>query len=170
VVMTKLIIHKWETGEVMATAPLGNYKEKFGYDTLGFQRCDLHRILLDAALSKDGIGIPSELKTSYKAVGVDAEHGRVTFENGEVVTADLVIAAGGIHSRLRSAIGITPVIKQALSCAYRHVIPMAKVRELGLGDIGSSEPIEFWTTSATDRVVVGTGHGGEVMCIYSFFP
>ena len=58
VVMTKLVIHKWETGEVLATAPLGNYKEKFGYDPLEFQRCDIHRILLDAALSKNGLGVP----------------------------------------------------------------------------------------------------------------
>jgi salicylate hydroxylase len=170
VVMTKLIIHNWETGEVIATAPLGNYKEKFGYDTFGFQRCDLHKILLDTALEKSGVGIPCKLVTSHKAVEVDAELGWVTFENGEVVSADLVIAADGIHSRMRSAIGITPDVTQASSCAYRHVISKEKVRELGLGEIGSSEAIEFWSRPGTDRVVIGTAHGGEIVCIYSFFP
>lgn len=170
VVNTKLIIHNWETGEVVATAPLGNYKEKFGYDTLGFQRCDLHAILLDAALSKDGVGIPCELLTSHRAGGVDAESGVVSFENGEVVVSDLIIAADGIHSHMRSAIGITPDVRQASSCAYRHVISKEKVTELGLGEIGSSEAIEFWHKPGVDRVVVGAGHGGEVICIYSFFP
>jgi 2-polyprenyl-6-methoxyphenol hydroxylase-like FAD-dependent oxidoreductase len=169
VVMTKLIIHNWSTGEVVATAPLGNYKEKFGYDTLGFQRCDLHSILLDAALSKSGVGIPCKLVTAHRAVAVETESGVVSFENGKVVTADLVIAADGIHSRMRSAIGITPDVTQASSSAYRHIISKDKARELGLAEIGSSEAIEFWSKPGTDRVVVGTGHGGEVICIYSFF-
>lgn len=105
VVMSKLIIHKWDTGEVVATAPLGNYKEKFGYDTMGFQRCDLHQILLKTALSHDGKGTPCKLVTGKLAVGVDCDLGKVTFENGTTITADLVIAADGIHSRMRSAIG-----------------------------------------------------------------
>ena len=169
VVANRLIIHRWDNGEVMATAPLGDYKEKFKYDTLSFQRCDVHRILLDTALSKKGLGIPCKLVTSHRAVQVEAELGEVTFENGEVITADLVIAADGIHSKMRSAIGITPEVTQASSCAYRHVISKAKIDELGLGDIGSSEAIEFWTKPGTEKIVIGCAHGGEVICVYSFF-
>ena len=169
VVANKLIIHKWDSGEVMATAPLGDYKEKFRYDTLSFQRCDLHEILLETALSKNGIGEPCILVTSHRAVEVEAEVGKVTFENGEVITADLVIAADGIHSRIRSAIGITPDVTQASSCAYRHIISKEKIEELGLGEIGSSEAIEFWSKPGLEKVVIGCAHGGEVICIYSFF-
>lgn len=170
VVIKKLIIHKWETGEVIAAAPLGDFKGMFGYDTLGFQRCDLHRILLKAALEKMGKGVPCVLVTGHKAVEIDVALGKVTFENGEVVEADLVVGADGIHSRIRGAIGIVPDMKQASSCAYRHVMSKEKARSLGLGELGLSDALEFWTTSGTDRFVIGTGHGGEVLCMFSFFP
>lgn len=170
VVIKKLIIHKWETGEVIATAPLGDFKGKFGYDTLGFQRCDLHEVLLEGALGEKGEGVPCRLVTRKKAVEVDVKLGKVTFEDGEVVEADLVIGADGIHSRVRSAIGIVPDMKQASSCAYRHVMSRNKARSLGLGEFGLSDAIEFWTTSKTDRFIIGAGHGGEVLCMYSFFP
>jgi len=170
--MSKLIIHKWETGEVVAEAPLGNYEEKFGYDTLGFQRCDLHRILLDTALSEVGVGRSCVLVTDHRAVEVDAERGRVRFENGNVVTADLVIAADGIHSKIRDAIGIIPDVKQASSSCYRHIISMEKARELGLEDIGTNDAIEFWASPGMNvhKIVIGTCHGGEVLGIYSFSP
>lgn len=170
VVMSKLIIHKWDAGEVVATAPLGNYKEKFGYDTMGFQRCDLHQVLLETALSQDGKGTLCKLVTGHLAVGVDSEAGKVIFENGITITADLVLAADGIHSRMRSAIGIVPDIQQASSCAYHHIISMKKVIELGLGDIGSKEGIEFWASPGTNKIAIGSCHGGEVLSIYSFFP
>lgn len=170
VVSKQLIIHKWETGEVIATETLGDFKGRFGYDTLGFQRCDLHNVLLDAALGENGEGIPCRMVTKHKAVEMDAEFRKVIFENGKVVEADLVIGADGIHSRIRSAIGIVPDIKQASSCAYRHVIPTAKARSLGIGELGLRDAIEFWITSKTDRFVIGAGHGGEVLCMYSFFP
>lgn len=171
VVMSKLMIHRWDTGDVLSTFPLGNYKEKFSYDTLGFQRCDLHGVLLDTALSMDGVGIPCTLVTNHLAVAVEAELGWVTFENGSVVPADLVIAADGIHSRMRAAIGITPEVKEASSHAYRHVIPMGKVRQLGLEGIGSNDALEYWVhKGGVSKIIIGTGRGGEVLCIYSFFP
>ena len=153
----------------MATAPLGDYKEKFRYDTLSFQRCDLHRILLETAISTNGVGAPCTLVTSHRAVEVEAELGKVTFENGGIITADLVIAADGIHSRIRSAIGITPDVTQASSCAYRHIISKQKIEELGLGELGSSEAIEFWSKPGLEKAVIGCAHGGEVICVYSFF-
>ncbi|KAH8682622.1 salicylate hydroxylase [Xylariales sp. PMI_506] len=169
VVLKKLIIHKWDTGEVIATAPLGDFKEKFGYETLGFQRCDLHQVLLEAALREKGEGVPCKLVTQQKAIEADGL-GKVTFEGGIVVEADLVIGADGIHSRMRGAIGIVPDTKQASSCVYRHIISRDKARSLVLGELGLSDAIEFWTTPKTDRFIIGAGHGGEVLCMYSFFP
>lgn len=159
-----------KAGELLATAPLGNYKEKFGYETLGFQRCDLHRILLDAALSQNGVGAPCKLVTNHLVVAADDVEGWIAFENGRSVIADLVIATDGIHSRLRTAIGILPEVQQASSCACRHAISMDKVKELGLEAIGSNDTIEFWISPGPNKIVIGTCHGGEVLGIYSFFP
>jgi salicylate hydroxylase len=170
VVATKLLIHEWNTGKVLANAPLGNYREKFGYDTLMFQRCDLHRVLLDAALSQDGAGTPCKHVTDHLALSVDTEKGQVTFANGTSVVADLVIAADGIHSRLRAAMGIVPEVQQAASCAYRHVISMDKVKELGIESIGSNGALEYWNGPGANKIVIGSCHGGEVLGIYSFFP
>nr|GAT50836.1 FAD/NAD(P)-binding domain-containing protein [Mycena chlorophos] len=52
----------------------------------------------------DSLGSPAELFLDSKVVSCDPEAGSITLESGEVVTADLVIGADGIHSTIRTSI------------------------------------------------------------------
>jgi salicylate hydroxylase len=67
--------------------------------------------------------------TGHRAVGFaqDKSKARVSFENGAVVEADIVVAADGIHSELRqyAAPPSQPVFSG--SVAYRGLVPHAQV-------------------------------------------
>ncbi|KAF7374347.1 FAD/NAD(P)-binding domain-containing protein [Mycena sanguinolenta] len=66
-------------------------------------RGDLHDELKRLALG-EGEGRPVELHLNSKVVACDPEAGTITFSNGEIVHADVVIGADGIHSVIRTSI------------------------------------------------------------------
>lgn len=99
VVLENLIWHEWATGEVTASYPFGNYKEKFGTHYYSFHRRDIHDELKRSATTSEGQGPPAKLLLNHRAVELDAEKGWVRFENGLEMTADLIIAADGINVR-----------------------------------------------------------------------
>jgi salicylate hydroxylase len=130
----------------------------------------MHKALLDTVMQEEGTGTPCSLTTSHVAIDASPEEGTVFFANGDSVSADLVIAADGIRSRIRSAIGITPEVEGSTSCCYRCIIAADKLRELGLEDFVSSETIQFWGGFGINKVVMGACHGGELVSCYCFYP
>ena len=90
--------------------------------TFGMHRADLVEFLAKA--------LPAHVvNTAHRAIGFE-QHGdvaRVSFENGSVVEADLVIAADGIHSELRQYVAppSRPVFHG--SVAYRGVIAHERI-------------------------------------------
>ncbi|KAF8176118.1 FAD/NAD(P)-binding domain-containing protein [Mycena galopus ATCC 62051] len=65
-------------------------------------RDDLHRELKRLAL--EGEGPPVQLLLDSKVAACDPETGTVTLSSGEVIHADVVIGADGIHSVVRTSI------------------------------------------------------------------
>lgn len=53
-----LIMHDWETGEVLSNYDLENYEQQWGNVYNMFHRQDMHSQLLDAAISPHGKGVP----------------------------------------------------------------------------------------------------------------
>jgi 2-polyprenyl-6-methoxyphenol hydroxylase-like FAD-dependent oxidoreductase len=80
-------------------------------------RADLHTALRDAAL--DG---GAELVTRRRVVGATPE-GVLRFDNGDEVTADLVVGADGVHSRVRESLGLTRMNALLGDGATRVLIP-----------------------------------------------
>lgn len=83
----------------------------------GIHRADLLFMLADAVP-------PEQVRTGHRCSGVeqDDEGVRVHFENGETAEADLVIAADGIHSMLRSVVAEPSAPVYSGSVAYRGLI------------------------------------------------
>jgi salicylate hydroxylase len=139
VVLRSLIMHEWDSGEVKSTYDLGDYRTRFGTDYNNFHRIDLHNVLKETAISQSGSGKPCKLEVWHKATSVDAENGVIAFENGNTVTADVIIAADGIRSLSREQIGVVPNIKASTSCCYRCIISADKLRKLGLEEYLNNE-------------------------------
>ena len=90
--------------------------------TFGMHRADLVGMLAD--------NLPKGVvQTGHRATGYegDGARGRVSFANGNVVEADVVVAADGIHSELRKAVvpPAPPVFSGSI--AYRGLVPIEKV-------------------------------------------
>ncbi|GES58664.1 salicylate hydroxylase [Aspergillus terreus] len=170
VILKKLIMHDWSSGQVQSEYGLGDYKSKFGTDYNNFHRIDIHKELLKSAFEEPGEGPKCTLKVNHKATGLDAEAGVIQFENGTTATADLIVAADGIRSLSRGFLGITPDFQMSTSCCYRCIISAPKLRELGLEDYIDNEAIEYWGGFGIDKIVMSPCSNGEVVSCYCFYP
>ena len=170
VILKSLIMHEWKTGEITGQYGLGDYREKFGTDYNNFHRIDLHRTLKETATAEAGDGPACALKTWHKAVKVEPEEGRITFENGNIETADVIIAADGIRSLTRPQLGIVPHFDPSTSCCYRCIIPSSRLRELGLERFITSDAIEFWGGFDRNKIVMSSCSNYDVVSCYCFYP
>jgi salicylate hydroxylase len=126
---------RWRDGAVLSAEDLATRCERlYGEHTYTAHRADL----LDAingAVPDDAVRLGKrcvqvELEADVKATDKAAEGAegagpaRLTFADGEVVEADVVIGADGIHSLIRAALTETPA-KPAYSgsCAFRALVP-----------------------------------------------
>jgi 2-polyprenyl-6-methoxyphenol hydroxylase-like FAD-dependent oxidoreductase len=104
---------------------------RFGEPLYALHRADLHRLLLD---SLDTVTV----HTGHRATAVtsDRNGARVTLATSPgplTADADLVVAADGVHSRLRSALFPTyPGAAYAGYVCWRGVVPAEVARQLGL--------------------------------------
>jgi salicylate hydroxylase len=95
--------------------------------TKGMEQYGLHRADLLEMLARE---VPADaIHTGFQASSFeqDQHQARVLFTNGEIATADLVIAADGIHSVLQTFVvpPARPVFSNTM--AYRGVLPAASV-------------------------------------------
>jgi salicylate hydroxylase/6-hydroxynicotinate 3-monooxygenase len=108
----------WNTGEVTRELPMP--ESLYGAPYLCMHRADLHEAL--ASVLPDDI-----IHLDKKFVGLDQKGGQVTlhFADASKATADAVIGADGIHSRVREIIigPDQPIHKGRI--AYRAVFPAA---------------------------------------------
>ena len=88
------------TGEVIYQAPLGEAAEtRWGAPYLHVHRGDLLRILVEAARAAGATLHTGDAVADY---GIRTDGARVTMADGRVETVDLLLAADGLRSRLRS--------------------------------------------------------------------
>ena len=88
----------------------------------GMHRADLLSILADA--------LPAEvIRTGHRCVGFeqDGDGARLTFDNGAVAEADVVVAADGIHSTLREHVTPPSPPVHSGSVAYRGLLPVERL-------------------------------------------
>ncbi|KAF8132187.1 FAD/NAD(P)-binding domain-containing protein [Mycena galopus ATCC 62051] len=93
-------------------------------------RNDLYEELKRLATGK-GEGPPAKLRLGTKVVACDVEKGTVTLNGGEVVHADLILGADGIHSVIRAHIlgSAAKAQDSGLSC-FRVVFEASNLRDI----------------------------------------
>ncbi|KAM3434691.1 hypothetical protein NHJ13734_005870 [Beauveria thailandica] len=152
VTLRSLIRHDWTTGAVVGTYPLGDYRARFGTDYHNLHRADLHRVLRETAVARDGKGggRPAVLKTWRKATALDPETGAVRAMRGEM--------------------GVTPDVTPSESCCYRCIITRDKLAALGLAAFADDSAIEFWGGDGIDKIVMSPCAGNSLVSCYCFYP
>ena len=129
---------RWRTGEVLYSQRLGTAcEERFGAPYYVAHRAGL----LDALLSvlPDGI-----VHVGKRCAGVEEtdEEVHVTFEDGETITADVVIGADGIHSVVRGAVTTPSPPTFSGLAGYRCMLPAEAAPPMALsrGSPSGSDP------------------------------
>ena len=123
---------RWEDGRTLQRAPLNpRCEELYGAPHLTVHRADLLAIIASA--------FPAErVHLGHRLVGLADKGDRVEawFENGRRVTVDLLVGADGIHSTVRAALLGEEAPRFAGCVAYRGLVPVERIADLGL-EIGS---------------------------------
>jgi salicylate hydroxylase len=115
---------------------LEDVERTYGFPYMVIHRSDLHGIFLRAC-ERAGV----ELLTDQKAVSFEnSDHGaRVTFEDGHVEEAEVVLAADGLHSVARRLLVDDQPVNSAY-VAYRGAMPIEQVRE---NDIAEKDVVVY---------------------------
>ncbi|KAE9370098.1 FAD/NAD(P)-binding domain-containing protein [Stipitochalara longipes BDJ] len=104
----------------------------FGAPLYYAHRVDLHESLKNLATEPDGPGVPVTVHLKSGVSSYNPDTPSVTLFDGTVITADLVIAADGVHSTATEAVlGGTnpPQPAKHANCCYRFLISRADLEE-----------------------------------------
>ncbi len=92
------VMLKGDSLEHMMTFSENEYQDISGSKQYYAHRVDLQEGLVCLATQKEGAGPPVEILYDASVAVYDAEAGSIVLENGSIHTADLVVAADGVHS------------------------------------------------------------------------
>ena len=123
---------RWQDGHTLQRAPLNPLcEELYGAPHMTIHRRDLLAVI--------AAGLPAEhIHLGHRLVGV-ADSGNKAegwFENGGHIEADVLVGADGIHSAVRAALFGAQEPRFAGCVAYRGLVPVGRIADLGL-EIGS---------------------------------
>ncbi|ORY01673.1 FAD binding domain-containing protein [Clohesyomyces aquaticus] len=149
-------------------------KTQYGADRIMWHRQDLHTYLKDAATTEERDGIPAILRTSSRIRNCDCQSGAVTLENGEVLEADLVIAADGVHSAIRTSVLEEEVKPKPTGLsAYRFMVSTKTLEEHAPDFAAKIKPAEPYTPMimAHDcRLIMGPARNGDMYSVVGLVP
>jgi salicylate hydroxylase len=115
-------VKHWRTGELLVEISRGHeMREKYGAAYYQMHRADLHRELAARVTECD----PGAIRTAHSLAGFRQEGTRVhmSFVQGHVATADVMIGADGVRSRVRSQLFGVERPRFTGYVAYRGLVP-----------------------------------------------
>jgi salicylate hydroxylase len=119
---------RWDDGRTLLKTPLGDtVLAVFGYPHYQSHRADVLAMLINALP-------PERLHIGHRLVAFTDRGDRVEaeFENGERITADVLVGADGIHSTVRRLL-FGPANPDFTGCvAYRGLVPAGRLKHLDL--------------------------------------
>jgi salicylate hydroxylase len=119
---------RWDDGKLISTTPLGqSIRSKFGFGYYQIHRADLLSALGDAA-PRDCVEVG---RRCIDLVEAD-EQIEIRFADGHAASADIVVAADGIHSKAREKFLGIESPRFTGNVAFRGLVPTERVARLGL--------------------------------------
>lgn len=139
---------RWQDGTVLSAEDLATACERlYGEQTYTAHRADLLDVIRQAVPGR-------AVRLDKRCAGVDASGARprLRFSDGEVIEADVVIGADGIHSVIRNGLlGPTAATYSGI-CAFRALVPADQAPAFArLRRRCGSGPITTWCTIRSPR-------------------
>ncbi|OSS52912.1 hypothetical protein B5807_02760 [Epicoccum nigrum] len=160
-------------GNMVNEIPLRS-RTQYGADRIMWHRQDLHAYLRKIATCTEAAGEPAILRTSARVSHCDCDAGQVTLEDGEVLQADLIVGADGIHSVMRTfVLGKEVKPKPTGSSAYRMMLPTSVLRMAApdfAGNIKPEQPYTSMVVAHSCRLIMGPARDGQLYSIVGLVP
>ncbi|KAJ4988550.1 salicylate hydroxylase [Stagonosporopsis vannaccii] len=145
----KINYRSWETGKSLGHTDLYNVRERFAAPYWQVFRPDYHTVLLQAA-RRNG----AEVRKASEVVRYLPDEGSVILVDGTKVQGDLVIAADGVKSLARKAVGIATEPNETGDTCFRVVIPAEKLlADPDLAELSTRPGFEQWL--GPDHHIIG---------------
>jgi len=139
----------WKTGLPTGYSALSTHEQRYGAPYWQVFRPDYHTILLDAAIAAG-----AKLRAGCTVSSYDPPKGAVVLDSGEVVRGDLVVAADGVKSIARKAIGQQVEPHETGDTCFRAVIPgETLLADPELASLVSTPSFEQWL--GPDHHIIG---------------
>jgi salicylate hydroxylase len=149
-------------------------KTQYGADRILWHRQDLHSYFMQAATSTKRAGPAAEVRTNARVIQCDCDAASVTLQDGDVLRADLIIGADGIHSNLRSSVvGHEIKPKPTGSSAYRIMMSSSHLREhapLFAATVTPENPYTSMIMAHDCRLIMGPARQGAVYSVVGLVP
>lgn len=121
----RLVLKDMVTAKEVAVLDLGEgFQERFKQPYVVLHRSDLHRVLYEACLKSDRITFKNN--QHIQTVDQNDEQVTITNQNGETFTAEAVIGADGIKSKVRKLFSDDEMVCSEY-VAYRGTLPIEEV-------------------------------------------
>ena len=144
----------WETGDILAQIPLGDYAVKtYGASYLTVHRGDFHALMIDAL--PDGMVVFDKHLKQVEDLGHVV---RLSFSDGTVEEADLVIGADGVNSCIRDTLLGAEPPKYAGYLAHRAVFPTP----VDSGALPFDACVKWWSEDRHMMTYFVTGKQDEI--------
>lgn len=125
------------SGEELTAIDFGvKFRNRYGYPYIVTHRRDLLDVLLKACRAEVNITLSNG--RALAAVHEEEDHVVVEFEDGDAWTADLIVGADGIKSKVRTLIDDTQPVFHG-HVAFRGTVPTAHV-----ADFVNKEDVALW--------------------------
>lgn len=152
----RIVIRRWQDDSELMTMPMGPLAQRrWGQAYYSMYRPDVIEILSSRCERVD-------LRLGSRVIAIDHDIPTITLESGEILAADVVVGADGIHSIVRtSAFGQQPTRFSGF-VAYRALVPRDEVNDL---------PVEVTNRVGPDAHIVSYFVGRDrcflnLVCIY----
>lgn len=155
---TAWVSRMWDTGEILASLSLRDIAEqRYGAAYLTVHRGDMHTMLVTTVT-------PDAIHFCKRLIDLDpgASSVLMKFDDGSNATADIVIGADGVHSRVREwMLGAQPPIYSGY-IGHRVIFPTSRLGDLQIDDLTKwwapdRHLIVYFLTHRRDEVYLVTG-------------
>jgi salicylate hydroxylase len=133
----------------------------------------IHRVDLHQALKESALNAGAEIRLECQIAKLDSEIGTITMNDGEILTADIIIAADGIYSAMRKYIVPTaPEPSPSNRSMFRMLIPCSTLATSPHTKDFLNPPgkMTMYTSDDGRRVVCYPCRSNTVMNVAALFP
>lgn len=159
--------YKWDNAKFLSSQKLYPYcVEKYGGEYLHIHRADFHRALVNRAKE-----LNVELILNSIVNKVDFENNKVITTEGKEYSADVIIGADGLKSKVRCEIlGKLDLPHNTGDLAYRALIPVSEMKKDPELSMFYNEPNITFFWGPTTHVVVYLLDGGNICNVVVLSP